>query len=564
MTTLLERDQRRALVRTFLARFFENEITAGTDDLKASFIWLLSFLSVPGFFMPVMMGFSYAIFAMLHGPEALRIASRGDKAFYLGFAMTASAAITAVTWSSLLVDRRDGLILGALPVRPATVVRAKLTALAAYVGLVAGAMNLPAAISFGSALSARSSAVAGLWMIVVQYVTSVAAFVFVFVAVAAAQGTLLAGLGPRLFARASPLLQVLLVASVVGSLVALPVINVSVVDTLRGTGRNVHPWLLALPPLWFLGLYEWGLGTSDPVLLRLAALSVAGLASASLLTVVTYPLAYRRVMRSAVDGSSGGRVGTGARTVDALTACLVRAGAARAVVQFFSASLGRVERLRFVMAVSAGVALTWIVPTWFALLRNPPAGPQIGALSLPLSTMLFVLAAVRVAASLPADGKAAWMFEVTPPSKGDVRTALERTLLAFVVVPSVVVFTPLYWALWGPAVAITHAAIALAIGALIIAGLFSRLESMPCSRPWDPENLNLGRRWFVYLAVFIIITSKVPEVELLLFGKPVATALLLALLLVTTWLVRRAGSRHVDPPPDDPAALAVGNILSLD
>jgi hypothetical protein len=30
----LELDQFRALTRAFLARFFENEVTAGTDDLK--------------------------------------------------------------------------------------------------------------------------------------------------------------------------------------------------------------------------------------------------------------------------------------------------------------------------------------------------------------------------------------------------------------------------------------------------------------------------------------------------------------------------------------------------
>lgn len=564
MTALLERDQRRALVRTFLARFFENEITTGTDDLKASFIWLLSFLSVPGFFMPVIMGFSYALVARLHGAEALRIASRGDKAFYLGFAMTASAVITAVTWSSLLVDRRDGLILGALPVRPATVVRAKLVALAGYVGLVAGAMNLLASLSFGAALSARSSFAFGLWMFVMQYITSVAACVFVFAAIAAAQGTLLAGLGPRLFARVSPVLQVLLVAAIVGSLVALPIINISVVDTLRGTGRNVHPWLLALPPLWFLGLYEWGLGTSDPVLLRLAALSAVSLAVAAGLTVVSYPLAYRRVMRSAVDGSAGDRVGNGVRAVDALTAGLVRHGPAHAVVQFFSASLGRVERLRFVMAVSAGVALTWIAPTWFSLLRDAPGEPRVSALSLPLSTMLFVLAALRVAAALPSDRKAAWMFDVTPPSKQDVRTALERTMFVFVVVPSVAIFTPLYWSVWGMTVAMTHAAIALSIGVLIIAALLWRFDGMPCSRAWNPESLNLGRRWFIYLAVFILVTSKVPEIELLLFGHSRLCALFIALILVTAWLVRRASARYIEPPPDDAAALAVGNILSLD
>ena len=94
------RDQIRALTRAFLARFFENEITTGTDDLKTSFFWLLSFLAVPGFFMPLMMGYKWQMIALVHGPEALRLLTRGDKALYIGFVMVATAAVTAIAWNS--------------------------------------------------------------------------------------------------------------------------------------------------------------------------------------------------------------------------------------------------------------------------------------------------------------------------------------------------------------------------------------------------------------------------------------------------------------------------------
>ena len=40
--------QCRALARAFLFRFFENEITAGSSDLRSSFFWLLSILIPPG------------------------------------------------------------------------------------------------------------------------------------------------------------------------------------------------------------------------------------------------------------------------------------------------------------------------------------------------------------------------------------------------------------------------------------------------------------------------------------------------------------------------------------
>ena len=77
--------------------------------------------------MPMMMAFTWQFVAI--GPGAGRLAdpgTLGDKAFYLGFAMVATATITAIAWNSLLADRRDGLVLGVLPVRPLVIVAARL------------------------------------------------------------------------------------------------------------------------------------------------------------------------------------------------------------------------------------------------------------------------------------------------------------------------------------------------------------------------------------------------------------------------------------------------------
>src|SRR5262249_3749448 len=82
-----ERDQRRALVRTFLARLFENELTQRTDDLKQSFFWLIASLGAIGFVMPIGMMFTWTLLGTVRGAAVLRAASRGDKTLYLGLAM---------------------------------------------------------------------------------------------------------------------------------------------------------------------------------------------------------------------------------------------------------------------------------------------------------------------------------------------------------------------------------------------------------------------------------------------------------------------------------------------
>src|SRR5258705_162505 len=137
------------LARTFFARFFDNDITGGSSDLASSFFWLLAFLAAPGFFMPILMSFNWDGYAIVYGTEGLRVASRGDKVFYLGYAMIASGLVSAITWSSLLLDRRDCLVLGTLPLAGPRIVRAKLAALCAYVATVAVGMHALASASYG-------------------------------------------------------------------------------------------------------------------------------------------------------------------------------------------------------------------------------------------------------------------------------------------------------------------------------------------------------------------------------------------------------------------------------
>ncbi len=145
----LRRSAYGVLTGAFLRRFFDNEITGGTQDLQASFFWLIGFLAAPLALMPVTRMEAYRRIVLRQGPDALRLLSRPDKMLTILLGMTAAAAIAAVVWNSLMLDRRDGLILGALPVRGRVIVLSKLAALAAYVFGVAAAMHLLSSLIFG-------------------------------------------------------------------------------------------------------------------------------------------------------------------------------------------------------------------------------------------------------------------------------------------------------------------------------------------------------------------------------------------------------------------------------
>ena len=558
-----EREQFRALTRAFLARFFENEITSGTDDLKTSFFWLLSFLAVPGLFMPMMMAHTWQFVVLTQGADALRELTRGDKAFYLGFVMVATAAVTAIAWNSLLADRRDGLVLGVLPVRPVVIVVAKLGALALYITLVAVAMNALASFSFGLFLATGSTFTFVFHGLAAHLVASVLASACVFLCVAGFQGIVLSVAGPRIFSRLAPLLQIALVGLIVAGFLLLPVINLSVADTLAQRGPGARPWLLLTPPLWFLGLYEVVLGTSDPLFHDLANRALLVTAAGLTATLCSYPLAYRRIMTTVVQesstGASASRLRDAARVVTLITG---RAPDIRAVSQFFLATLGRVERHRFTIAASVGVVVAWALPGAIAIMSTRPATPRVELLSLPLAAMVFLVAGLRIAVALPADVKAGWMFDVSPPRRGSARTTMERTMIAFGVLPVVTMFAVLYTVLWGPRIGLSHAAICLAMGVLLVQSALWRFRGMPCARPWSPDGAGLGRRWWMYLIAFLLFTAGVPSYELVAFGNLAAVARFVAGTLAAAGVVRFF-SRRQRIVEIDRSAFAPGDVLSL-
>ena len=558
------REQFRALVHSFLARFFENEITSGTDDLKSSFFWLLAFLMAPGIFMPVMMMFAWDLIALFQGYEVLQVLTRGDKAFYIGFTMVATALVSAIAWSSLLMDRRDGLILGAMPVRPVVVVQAKLAALGAYILLIAVGMHTLAALAYGTLLGSHAPLVFMLRNVAAHFLVPCAASAFVVLTIAGAQGITLAIAGPRAFARLSPLLQIGLVVAIVLGLLALPILNVSVVDTLRGAGKNVRPWVLQLPPLWFLGAYEWVLGARDPVLMHLARNAVIAVAGAAALTLVSFPIAYRRLMISAVETGAGfGRTGWLAWAAEALTRATARRPQVRAVSQFFLSALARAERHRFVLATALGVAAAWGLPSAFAVMHDPAERPTTTLLSLPMAAMIFLLVGLRTAAALPTDVKAGWLFDLHTPTRRQTHVALERTMFLAGVLPVAILCCPVYWWLWGRTVAAVHTLVSLGMGAVLTETLLWRFEGMPCARLWDPERLKLGRRWWLYLAGFMIVTAGVPALERWMFGRAAVSAIFILCLAAIAALVRFASLRQPPRPVDDVDAVT-GGLLNLE
>jgi hypothetical protein len=529
-----------ALALNFIARFFDFELIGLRGDLRSSYLWLIAGLAPIGLLMPWFMVFEWPFIALDQGPAGLRIASMSEKSLYLGLSIIAPGALTLLSWQALLVDHRDGLILGSLPISPSTVMRAKLLAVALYGGLLSVGMHAAGSFSFALLLAEGSPFSFLIRGVVAHFVSASMASCFALCAITSLQGGALALLGPRAFRRVSPILQMGVTAALLLLFLVLPPMSSSVADAVR-SGSLERSWLSALPPVWFLGLYDWLLGTNDAVLRHLAARAALACAGMAMATMVLVPLAGRRLLRDAVTGSADHRPRSRRLPIlERFTRLVSRIPQRRAAVQMLLTTCGRLNSHRFAFALAAGVFAAFAVPVMFSSVLRQPAGaePPASVLAIPLVGISVFLIALRVAAGLSADLRAGWMCAATVGRTPQGTVALRRTMWLLGVLPVSVFFAAITWALWNPATALAQTVVAAGLGFLLTEALIRGLSGIPCTQPWQPLNANVRAFWPFYLGLILIITQGLPRLILLVAGSATSMGAVMSVFAAGALLLR--------------------------
>jgi hypothetical protein len=475
--------QVRALTAAFFARFFESDTTAERTDSTRSFFWLLAILAAPGLLLTTYRQFLWERIARRgEGLAALHQAVRADTADYLALTFVAVAVVAAARWQSLVIDRRDALVLGSLPTRPRAIVVAKLAALAGYTGLLAAGMHVGTALVQGIALGAleRPTNVAG--TMAGLAIASVGLTVFVMTAVASFQAAGLALVGPPRFARVAVMMQMALVAVVLVVFVLMPGHSPRAFSTFDADGVGGPAWVFWLPPIWFLGVYETIAGSASAELQGLARLGWSALGLSIGLLLVAAPIGGARTLRGAFAVSALARWPIGRWCTDRLARALTRQPPARGAIAFAFATLGRVSGPRLVFALLCATGLTGLVPVLGAAVSfHPDASTTV--LAFPFVMQFFALLGLRLAIRTPVELPGRWLFDQTDVSPLAGRAAAWRILFAGGVAVPILATAVLWMWLWEPAVAVARTAAALAGGWLALEVLLWGYVGVPCSRP---------------------------------------------------------------------------------
>ncbi|MEZ5404140.1 MAG: serine hydrolase domain-containing protein [Bryobacteraceae bacterium] len=379
----------------------------------------------------------------------------------------------------------------------------------------------------GGALGATRMALA-------YWVTMLASAAFVFLFVMALQGAAEQILPRRWFLRVSPGLQLTIFAGLVGGYMLLPLaVSPPVLVSAQNGG-----WLWWSPTYWFLGLFQQLAGSE--VLAPLARRAWAALGGALLVAAAAYLFAYLRSMRRIAEQPDVAPV-AGMHWLR-----LPGRGVDRAVAHFGIRTLARSRQHRLLLAFYWGLALAVVV----FIVKAPGVQRQLGAnedalrepnVPLLVASILVLCASVigiRVAASLPVELRANWIFRMTTGEGGHaVPRAVRRTMYALGIGPVALLAATVFFVIWPVWAAAVHLVALSLLGIVLVEISLASFPKIPFTCSYQPGKSGFNIAALAYVAVALPVVTAA-RLERQALRSPEGVAILLAALAAAAFAAR--------------------------
>lgn len=515
----------RTLIGHFFRRFFDNDTVQIEGDTQTTVVRTLAIAAAPGV---------AAGFRLLNQYPDPRWsfprppwAAIGDQYFFVLLSFVVMGAASIFEWEMLFPDRLDFLVLSPLSIKPLQMLAAKAAALLGFLALFLVASNV-----FGIVMLPALSRGDFLRQIYAHAAAVLLAGMFAALLVLALGGVLLCMLDATRFRMASPILQMLAVMAL-ALLVMQYIESIGAIQSLLTGSLRMARWM---PPIWFLGVYQYVLhGNAAPAFAQpMARFAVRATAAAAAVVLLTYPLAWARMRKMAIEGAARKRKQP-SRLLARIVHMLVRRPGERAVFHFIGQTIARNNRYQVYLAMYGGTGLALAIA--FALtfrinhdgLEPSLSNPGLHAL-LPL-LLFWLIAGLRVAFAFPQNLAAGWVFRITGVYTGECATAARKWvfLCSMGLFGSILVL--LHVAGWDAFHLFVQAVCGLCIAVLLTDGFFFSQQTVPFNQPRMPGTTSLPLMLTLYLGVFPMFVSLTIVAEMLIEKHP-AKLLLPALIAV--------------------------------
>jgi hypothetical protein len=524
------------LTRHFFRRFLDNDLISPNGDAHVGVSHAIAALLSPSLLVTSMVLFKYAL---AWRPTWGRIlnASVADGLLFVSLSMIVLGIAATITWDAFFLDARDRHILASLPVPDRLLSAAKLGALGLFLCVFVAAVNvIPVAlvpVLMVEGLRGESSFGHFVPLTLAQLVAPGLAGAWTIMAVVALRGVLALVLPGRVFQRVSPLVQGMLILTLLGWTISLS----PFIDAASGVVAHGGPARDLSPPMWFLGLYEWIIGHPWPEYEALGRTALEAVAATLAIVLVAFFAPRQRRSEHLVAAPSGAFSGVLAALRSLAARVAVRHPLGRASFAFTLTAMARSTTHRLYLAGAVGAGLAWAATGLLVdFARDGRAAfgtvaPSAAALQVQAVLALFLIVAVRYGVLVPAALPANWLFRVTERRPlGAYFAGARRAALAVGLLP-VAVMVPLSAAAWGWPAAGYHALVGLLYAVFIVELFFNGLAKVPCTATYVSGSLKLKTRGVYYLVGAGALTGLPSAIESFAFHGSVGR------LTLPVWLV---------------------------
>lgn len=534
--TRLEQLRFQRLTRHFVHNFFDNDLLAPAGEASKVFVTAFALLGALGFTLSLLLVGRYTFGMIGSTPEFRAWAEASDNLLMVLMAMAIMGVMVALAWDGLLPSRRDGQILGALPVSVGEIYRARLLATVLLFALVLAAFAVLPGLALAGGQSRQDDWVGLFRRLAGCGAAMVTASGFVFFGATALQSLLQAALPQARFLQVSAIVQPALLVASFAMLFMTP--------GLAAAQRQGWDWVVYLPPYWFFALWQklgqgrWPYGDG-------AAWSAVVAFAAAVASSVTLSAAlHGRAIRKAVEGMPLAPKGPGwARRAfeEALNTLLLREPRERAVFWFAARTVARQRSHRLLLAIYMGLGISWVLAGLSAMLTSDLASgvirPNAALCTIPVDLAAMLLIGMRVMFGMPVEVKANWIARISTSGSGEFATGAARKLMLVMgIVPMALIPLPLMAAAWGWKAAAVHLWFYSLETALLLELLMGRFNKFPFGCSWLPGQGNLKVKLGMYFILFGAMSSFLGSLEAHVLVKGSTTTLVNSTLVMGIWL----------------------------
>lgn len=478
------------LIGHFFRRFFDSDTIQVEGETLTTVIRALSATAAPGL--------TVAFFMQNQYPRRSLWGSIEDQYLFVLFSFVVMGAAAIFEWEMLFPDRLDFLVLSPLPVKPLQMLGAKLAALIVFLSLflfssnVFGALVLPL-ISKGSVFR----------HLFAHSVAAVLAGLFASLFFLALAGVMLCVLGAGGFRAVSPLVQMLSVTAILLLMMHYVKVGNDMQALLSGP-LGATRWV---PSLWFLGVYETLLhGNAAPAFARpMAGYAIRGILIVTAVVLLTYPTAWIRMRRLAIEGVSVQHHHSSLWLQRAMHFFVRRPGA-RAAFHFIGQTITRNNHYQVYLAMYCGTGLALAIACGLAL---PMRGRDLHlALSdqglhavMPL-LLFWVVAGLRTAFAFPMNLAAGWIFRITGVSVDECASAAWTWVFLSSMAILCAILAAIFSAGWDLRCLLVQLVCGLCLAVFLTDGFFFFQRTVPFNQPRMPGKTSLPLMLTLYIGVF--------------------------------------------------------------